>query len=109
MTLPPLCDVVAQLKGTSIRLNEMDSKISDYIRQLEETFRARGVRRVVSVPFDDGVKLAWSGAKRYWRFVVVDDIDDHVMRLLDAPRDMRAEVFTCGAMTRLIEKMEMSG
>lgn len=102
----PLAEVVAHLKANSARLSEMDNKIRDYIHRLEETFRARGMRRVISVPFDDGVKLAWSGAKRRWRFVVVDDIDDHVMRLLDAPRDMRAEVFTCGAMTRLIERME---
>jgi len=101
---PPLADVVKDLFAKSKQLNEMDDKISMSIATIERQLIARRFERIVSVKLPDGADLGWSYDRRArrWRFVI--RMDDEVWELRSVSREERAEVFSCGAMQKLLEQ-----
>ena len=103
---PPLRDVVLALSQKTKQLNELDDKISMSIATIERRFHAWNVERVYSVKLPDGAALGWSRDRRSrkWRFVI--RIDDDVTDLRSCEREARAEVFTCGAMEKLVSRVK---
>jgi len=105
LVVTDVIDDLRRARDATRKLNAVDDRISKAIRYFENLLRVRGIRRVASVKIDDEAELAWSGSKNMgeWRFVIRDG--DHVHRLLDASREERAEVFTSGAMTALMDRL----
>ena len=101
---PPLRDVILDLSKKSKQLNALDDKISMSIATLERRLVERRVEKVISVRLPDGADLGWSRDRRSrrWRFVIRDGED--VVDLRACTEEERAEVFTCGAMKRLLEQ-----
>jgi hypothetical protein len=99
---PPLRDVVLALSAKTKQLNDLDTRISECIKLLERRLRERGVERIYSVKLPDGADLGWSRdrRRRQWRFVV--RTEDDAWELLSCSREERCEVFTCGAMDKLV-------
>jgi hypothetical protein len=104
-----LPEIVASLKRHTKTLNEMDDEISMSIAKIERFLRAKGVERVYSVKLPDGADLGWSKHisrhrnSRRWRFVI--RLDDEVWDLMSCSREERAEIFTCGAMDKLLAQI----
>ena len=105
---PPLSEVVRMLGEKTQRLNQLDTGISDKIKEIEAKLRAMGFERVVSVKLPDGSTLGWSRDRRrrkdHWRFVIVSE--DDAWELQSCSREERVEVFTCGAMERLLNQIQ---
>jgi hypothetical protein len=81
-------------------LNDLDDQVSAKLRHIENLIRERKVQKVVSVPYEDGCQLAWSGAKGHWRLVLRDgDFVDPVMSL---SRDERADILGSKALCDLL-------
>ncbi len=101
---PPLRDVFIELSKKSKQLNELDDKISMSIATLERRLIERRIEKVFSVRLPDGADLGWSRDRRSrrWRFVIRDGED--VMELRACTEEERAEVFTCGAMEKLLKQ-----
>jgi hypothetical protein len=101
---PPLRDVFISLVQKSKQLNALDDKISMSIATLERKLIEHRIERVVSVRLPDGADLGWSRDRRSrrWRFVIRDGED--VMELRACTEEERAEVFTCGAMEKLLKQ-----
>lgn len=74
------------------------SRVIDAIEWMLRDKRAPRTDAVIT----DKVKLAWSGARRHWRFLVIDEEDS--IELLRASWEERLEVFESGAMVRLLER-----
>ena len=102
---PPLRDVFISLAQKSKQLNALDDKISMSIATLERKLVERRVEKVFSVRLPDGADLGWSRDRRSrrWRFVIRDGED--VMELRACTEEERAEVFTCGAMEKLLKQV----
>lgn len=100
----PLKEVVADLFGKQKVLNDLDDKISMAIATLERRLRALSITRVYSAKLPDGADLGWSlhRNRRSWRFVI--RAGDDVWELRNCSREERAEVFSCGAMARLVQQ-----
>ncbi len=98
----PLADVVRDVFQKNKQLNELDDRISMSIATIERRLRAMGVVRILRAKLPDGAELGWSYTKRghRWRFVIRDE--DDAWDLMSCSREERVEVFTCGAMERLI-------
>lgn len=103
---PPLRDVVIALGQKSKQLGVLDDQIAASIRTLEEHFHRAGVERIYSVRLPDKADLGWSydRRRRRWRFVI--RTEDDAWDLLSCSREERAEVFTCGAMEKLVALMK---
>ena len=101
---PPLRDVVATLRSKTARLDEIDDTLSRYITTIERRLTALKFERVVSVKLPDGADLGWSRDRRTrtWRFVI--RADDDVLHLRSCTREERCEVFTSGAMEKLMAR-----
>jgi len=101
---PPLRDVVIALGQQSKQLNALDDKISTSIATLERRLVERKVEKVISVRLPDGADLGWSRDRRSrrWRFVIRDGED--VVDLRACTEEERVEVFTCGAMEKLLKQ-----
>ena len=98
----PLKEVFADLVVMSKQLNEHDDKIGKAIADLERKLRGLCVERVFSARLPDGADLGWSYNRRHrrWRFVI--RTEDDAWDLLQCSRGERAEVFSCGAMEKVI-------
>ena len=81
--------------------------ISASIDLLETKLRAMGIERVISIKLPDGADLGWSRDRRgrRWRFVIRDE--DDVCELQACTREERVEVFTCGAMEKLLAQAKV--
>lgn len=102
---PPLADVVRDLFTKGKQLNEYDDRLSMSIAKLERILRERGVSRITGVKLPDGAELGWSYTRRgnRWRFVIRDE--EEAVELMSCTREERCEVFTCGAMEKLIDRL----
>jgi len=98
----PLKEVVRDLFVKSKELNAMDDRISKAISELERRLRDHRIERVLSARLPDGADLGWSYNRRnrLWRFVIRTEED--AWDLLSCSREERSEVFTCGAMEKII-------
>lgn len=98
----PLGEVWAEVVKKSAHLNDLDSNIWRCIDTLERKLRAIPVERILSVRLPDGADLGWSYHRRTkrWRFVIRNE--DDAWDLKNCTRSERAEVFTCGAMSKLV-------
>lgn len=101
---PPLREVVLALGEKTKQLGALDTQISDHIKAIEARLREKGLERIISVKLPDGANLGWSRdrRRRLWRLVI--RTEDEALDLLSCPREERAEVFTCGAMERLLQR-----
>lgn len=102
MNEKPLREVVRELTAQRRKLDDLNDKISDRIRDVE-AWLATKPKKVVFSTITDGVQLAWSGARGTWRLVIKHE--DNIVRLLDASQAERSEVFTSGAMERLLDQL----
>ena len=98
----PLREVFRDLVAKSKELNSIDDNISEKISKIEQNLRAHRIERVFSARLPDGADLGWSRDRRTrrWRFVIRTDED--VWELLSTSREERTEVFTCGAMEKVV-------
>lgn len=103
---PPLRDVIHACGQLSKQLGVLDNQIATHIRTLEDRFRAARVERIFSVRLPDKADLGWSydRRRRRWRFVI--RTEDDAWDLLACSPEEWSEVFTCGAMTKLIVLMK---
>ena len=103
---PPLRDVVIAITAKSKQLGVLDDQIAASIRTLEDKFREARIERIFSVRLPDKADLGWSydRRRRRWRFVI--RTEDDAWDLLSCSREERAEVFTCGAMAKLVALMK---
>lgn len=101
----PLAEVVRDLVQQSRILNALDDEISNAIVTIERALRDMRVERIFSVKLPDGADLGWSMNRRNrrWRFVI--RLEDDAWELMSCTRDERCEVFTCGAMGKLVSRI----
>lgn len=99
---PPLHEVAKQLREKTAHLNAQDTEIAKHIDTLETKLRAMKVERILSVKLANDADLGWSYNRRtkQWRFVI--RTEDDAWELRSCSREERVEVFTSGAMTRLV-------
>ncbi len=105
---PPLREVVLAIGQKTKQLGELDDRISMAIATLERRLRAMPFTRIVSAKLPDGAELGWSYTRRgnRWRFVIRDE--DEAWDLMSCSREERCEVFTCGAMEKLVQQVLQS-
>lgn len=101
----PLKEVVVGLFAMSKQLDECDDKIGKAIATLERRLYNLRIERVFSAKLPDGADLGWSYNRRQrrWRFVI--RTEDDAWDLRNCSRDERAEVFSCGAMEKIIAQV----
>lgn len=102
---PPLAEVVRALFHKSKRLGDLDDQIGMAIATLERHFRSIGVDRILTTKLPDGAELGWSFHRRrnIWRFVIRTEDDAWDLRACSA--EERCEVFSCGAMGKIVEQV----
>jgi hypothetical protein len=98
ITVAEIAEFTAQAK----QFPPYDNRVSAMIAKIDGDLRSAKTKLVQAI-ITTGVKLAWSGAKGYWKFVIVDD--EEAIELLQATWEERLEAFTSGAMGKLISQV----
>jgi len=93
---------VASFTEQAKKFPPYDNRLSHMIIKIDSDLRKNQTKFTQAI-ITTGVKLAWSGAKGYWKFVIVDD--EEAIELLQATWEERLEVFTSGAMGRLVSQV----
>ncbi len=99
-----LREVIVDIARRSKMLDEQDAdeKLRRCIRLVEFRLRTLQVNRILKVPIEPGITLGWSSRKGAWRLVIVDD--QEAVPLLDTEPDEIVQVFTTGAIAKLVEQ-----
>lgn len=84
------------------QLKDLDNTIRTRVQQIAQRFRQFRVGRT-GAQIAEGAELSWSCTLRgYWRFIV--RYEDEVVDLMQCEPAIRVEVFTSGAMSRLVRR-----